>query len=166
MATKTSSCRFSGESLKKTEKRASDEGIPFSTAVKRYLEDAVSVTEGKPIVRWAVVDPESERYSLALHEATGISKAISALTVALNRPRPKTPEQIKEEAEIKSQAKRALAGTDRAIDQLRRSGQLLLPDVTPDEVKAALKNHKPGSVEWRLMAAYLGETNAPPEVKR
>lgn len=168
MATKTSSCRISGESLKKIEKRAEIEGIPFSSAVKRTLDEALAIDSGKPLVRWGVVDPDSTYYSLALHEVVVASKAITALITILNQPRPKTPDEAKQDAEIRDLAKKALARIDSLIDQLRRRGRLLMPRVTPDQVRAALKNHKPGSVEWELMTAFLGERaeTLSPEVKK
>lgn len=143
MATKNYCVRLNDEALiNEVSAYAETHGVPESVALARLLAEGRNARLGKPIVRFAALDPHaSVQYSLALGELRDLHRVLKHCVAALKLPRPLVEkERATWEAE-KKQATDAFAAVKPKIDALSRAGhlELLLNDYS---VKDLEKHYK------------------------
>lgn len=172
MSTKNYSVRISDESLNnEVAAYAKQHGIPASTAIVRLLMEGMRARAGKPITRFAVVDPEAPKhYSLALGELRNVGQALQQNLTALRLPRPMLPEdQVAWTAAYQASAE-ASGRVQTAIERLKHTGRLefLLVDVPPDILQVCYQNalDKRLPVPFAIYAALLGKTSVLPPMEQ
>ena len=155
MGTKSFSVRLSGENLEEVKAYAAMQGIQESTAIGKLLDEGRKALKGQPITRWAVVDPDSNNYSLALGQLRENSHVLEKSLKALGRPRPKTEAEKNQDEELRASAKTAFALTQNLIKRIYLTGRLANPPADLEKLKAAMKDMPTVSVVWLVLNNYV-----------
>jgi hypothetical protein len=165
-SSKTYSVRLSGLLLTEVEAFMRDHAVGGSTAIARLLLESQRARSNTPHVRWAVVDPESLNYGLALGELRELADTLRRSCGALARPRPVSPEDSKQWAEQTRAANNALNLVALMIRQLQQVGKLAL--VIPNNIEAeerAFEKAPPGSALKTLLGLILGKNIETPPTR-
>ena len=170
MASKTYSIRLSDESLQtEISAYAAARGISESTAIGRLLLEGKKAREGKPILRFAQLDPGATTYfSVALNALRELAGVLRQCRAALARPRPVAAEDQAEWEVNKKAAADAFSLVSVKIAQLKKAGHLefLLNDVNLKHVEVwynhGIKNRH--VVLVAVMGALLGRDTVMPPV--
>ena len=169
MSTKNYSVRISAPAVNAdVERYAAEAGIPESTAIGRLLAEGLAAREGKPINRFAALDPAANaHYSAALGELRALADSLRVCKKALGKPRPLRGDGQAEWDRMQRLAAANLELVPHKIEQLKKAGrlELLLNDVNPqDLVKIndwAKTNNRALDT---LLAALFGEAQTPTDV--
>jgi hypothetical protein len=151
MSSKTYCIRTSNEAvIDAVAAFAKQHGIAESTAIGRMLAEGIAIAAGKPIVRFAVLDPNAnENYSLALGQLRELSRVLKRTVAVLARPQPMDAAENKARIADQKVAREALAEVLPAVHRLKKAGKMefMLLDMTPAMAEAsydhAVKNKRP-----------------------
>ncbi len=165
MASPTYSARVADERLNAAiDAYANEHQIGHGAALVRLALEGLQAKEGKPINRFAAMDPKAlELYQLTLGELKQTAHTLNKCRSALKRARPLTDEDRLEWERDKLTATSAFENVQTAIKKLGVSGHLealLWQDRKPVEqvYNWAAKNNQP-------MAAFLGALLGKPAAK-
>jgi hypothetical protein len=168
--TKNYSVRLSDPAVNAAvEHHAATQGIPESTAIGRMLAEGLAAKEGKPIERFAALDPAAASYySTALGELRALTDSLRGCKKALSRPRPLRGDGQQEWDRMQRLVAANLELVPQKIEQLKKAGhlELLLNNVDPKEMRNLQRQGREKGIKslYVLMTALLGESETPTDV--
>jgi hypothetical protein len=168
--TKNYSVRISAPAVNAdVEHYAAAHGIPESTAIGRLLAEGLAAKEGKPITRFAALDPAADpHYSAALGELRALTDSLRACKKALGKPRPLRGDRQAEWDQMQRLTVANLELVPQKIEQLKKAGhlELLLNNVDPKELRSLQRQGREKGIKslYVVMTALLGESETPTDV--